>query len=656
MRILILCLATFGSGLVAGSVLWPDSSGGERVRTRSGAESERGYRAGDYDGERSDGSGGAARRVSDGRDSSGAPRADVSALTRAASQNLENIMSGGDDAEYATAEGIITGTVRDPSGNPVSGVTITAIPVSRPMALSAPGRQARQRPHENRDFRTVAQSAIQGELWRRNARRSATSGSNGRFEIIGLEEVNHTLTAFHEQYEVVTLNQRARTQPGAVIDFVARPITLVRIKVLMPEGELADNAWVNWQGPHGNGGEAWLKSAGMLRLPIGACKVKATTTLPMPMESELVERTIVAGASAEPLVLQLKGRKILTARLTMPEGFSLPGRVEYRLRLMEGAAIEPEELLKDQSQRLARTPSPGVAHWLDLEPGRYLIAAFLDRRRLLGSAIAEVGEGPAEVAIPVEEPDPSSFVKVKLIGPDGGPVPGNVSFRVITGAENRPKTAKVDAMQRDEGWIVFLDRIDRKSGEDASMRVGTRDFGGAVEKFNLRGGGTITFRFNKPAKLKVQLGSYNGSGVEGSLFVALRGKLGADAWRLVSPDGSVAMTGVQPGEYHLQFYIRRKGKNWPIFKRAMNLRAGEDEVDLNVPPLHTLAVRWGGKGRPNSVQIRCNDERIGWLRRDARFRGKKASFDLLAPGAYELRVGKKRFKVNVPGPAEKVLQ
>ena len=553
MRILILCLATFGSGLVAGSVLWPSSSGGERVRTRSGADVDRAYRASEYDDNRSDGSGGASSRNRRNSSGNGAADADVRRLTRAATEQLDDIMSEGESAEYATADGVITGTVRDPAGNPVSGVTITAIPVSRPLALNAAGRHARQRPHENRDFSTVAQSAIQSELWRRHARRTATSGANGRFEVIGLEETNHTLTAFHEQYEVVTLNQRARTQPGAVIDFVARPITLVRINVLLPEGETADNAWVSWQGPHGNGGYAWMKSASTLRLPIGACKVKATTTLPMPMESELIERTVVAGSSAEPLVLQLKGRKILTARLAMPEGFSLPGRVEYRLRRMDGAEIDPEELLKDQSQRLARTPSPGVAHWLDLEPGRYLIAAFLQRRRLLGSVIAEVGEGPSEVEVPVEEPDPSTFVKVKLIGPDGGPVPGNVSFRVVTGPENRPKTARVDAMQRDEGWIVFLDRVDRKSGEDASMRVGTRDFGGAVEKFNLRGGGTITFRFDKPAKLKVQLGSYNGSGVEGSLFVALRGKLGADAWRLVSPDGSVAMTGVQPGEYHLQF-------------------------------------------------------------------------------------------------------
>ena len=653
MRILILCFATFAAGILAGSIFWPDDEI-RRDRGRDGARDsrsvyDRGGYAEDEAGASADGPGATSS-------SSGETRASVRALTAEAARALAAITDGERGALLREADGRISGTVLDPSGSPIAGVMITVIPDARPFDLAANGRHARGRPHQDRDLNTVASDAIQGELWRRLARRSAESGQNGRFEITGVMDSSHSLIAFHEQFDVRPRTHRGKVRPGATIDFVASPIATARVEVRMPDGTLAENAWLRWSGPHGKGREPWMPDPGRVRLPVGLCKVKAEVWTPEPMESKEVEQNIVAGRAGDPIVLTLEQRRVLTARLMLPDGFAAPRRVEYRMRRVDEGEVEPESLLKDQSNRQAYTPAPTRAYWFDLEPGRYLVAAFLDRKRLIAHAIAEVGEGASEVELPVIEPETGSYVKVRLVGPDGGPVPGDVSFRIITkDAKGRQSNRRVDAFQQADHWLVMIDGVGGDGVREATMRVGTRDFGGATEEFSLRGGRTVSFRFDKAARLKVQVARFGGSGVEGSLYVALRGKLGADSWRLVAPDGDCSLGSVQPGQYDLMLYVRKNKQNFPILKRPINLSPGDEEMSVTVPTLHTLSVRYAGKGRPRDVVLRTKDESIGQLRRTARLSGRKAGFAFLAPGTYVVECARKKVTVRVPASGEVVI-
>ena len=398
-----------------------------------------------------------------------------------------------------------------------------------------------------------------------------------------------------------------------------------------------------------NCGGAWNQDLDTVRLPIGSSKVKAQTWLPAPMESAEVERVISAIKSDEVLVLELKGRRVLTARLALPNGLVLPRTVEYKIRRLVGAEeVDPKSLARAKSQHRASSPTAGRAAWYDLEPGRYLVAAFLNRRRLIGHATAEVTDGATEVELPASELDAGTHVTVRLLGPDGGPVPGQSSFRVIP---EGGRSQRVDALQADDGsWLVFTDGVAAKGANDATLRVGTRDFGGQTHPVSLGSGGTITMRFGKPARLAVKIEGYGGSGVEGSLFVALRSKLGADAWRAVSPDGSCELNGVQPGDYNLNLFVRKNNRNWSIYQRRIDLRPGEDEITLPMPTLHTLRVRWAGKGRPRNVVLRCKDESVGPSRRDARLNARVATFTLVAAGTYEIECARKRATTRVPGP------
>jgi len=654
MRILILCVATFAAGILAGFMLGPDEPI-QRGRDRAGADGERGYRSRaveTWTGEEFEEDGSSA---SDSASNAGGARANVRALKAGANRSLERLQEGDMAAVLDEADGAVSGTIVDASGMAVSGVMVTATPEVRPFDLAANARRARARPHENRELRTVAQEAIQSELWRQMARRTAESDANGKFTIRGLMDSQHVLTAYHDRYDVRPLTQRNRVQPDAVVDFTATPVVETKVEVRMPDGTLADHAWLRWEGPQGNGGDSWLKDVGKVRLPEGRCKVKAQLTLPEPMESEDVEYEVREGANRDPLVLTLVSRRVLTARLKLPEGFSFPRNVEYRLRRIEGnVEVEPEDLLKDQSNRQAYSRSAGKAQWFDLEAGRYLVAAFLNRKRLLAHEIAVIEpEGESEVELPVLEPEAGSYVRVKVNGPDGGPVPGNISFRVVTtNSKGRQNTRTVDALQQGDMWMVYVDGFGDDVQPMATMRVGTRNFGGATEDFSLRGGKAITFRFGKPAKLELKLDRYSGSGVEGALYVALRGKLGADGWRQVSADGTCKLNGVQPGRYDLFLYVRKSGRNYPIYKRPLDLRPGDDKMTVTVPVLHTVKVRWAGKGSPSRAVLRSKDENLGWMRRDERMRGKVATFELLAAGEYQIECNRKRKNVRVPGSPE----
>ena len=646
MRILFLCGATFAVGLLAGSLLFEDS-GATRVVVREGSGRGAGDRLREWDREQ------AAGRAEEAGERAAAPakigrNADVRTLSREAARNIERLKSSERTEAFLTGDGTIRGTVRDPGGLPVSGVTVTAIPQGAPAQVWLERRWARQRPHLDREFSKVAGEAIAGELWRRDVRRSATTDANGKYAIRGLSRNNHTLTAFHDEYEVKPLNQRGKLQPDAIVDFLAKPIHETRVEVLLPDTTLAEYARLAWEGPEGRGVEIWSRDRGTARLPLGSVKVQARIWLPEPMESDEVSHQVTADSS-EPLVLQLVERQVLTATLVLPTGFSLPEKVIYRVRLLDGPEqLEPETLLTNASQAEARTPTPGRADFFDLEPGRYMVAAFLDKRRLLASATIDVGEESQEVDLKMEPPDPGSYVTVQLLGPDGGPIPGQVSFRIMAGGK-RPRLVTTSALAAGDAWLVFVDAFDSKESSDASLRVGTRDYGGAVESISLRGRQTITIRFDKPAKLSVRIEDYKGSAVEGSLYVALRGAIGADAFQKVGPDGKCELRGVQPGSYRLNLYLRRKGKNWPISQRLINLRGGDDSVKLPVPILHTLKVRWVGKGKPRKATLRGRDEMIGDLRREARLAGRVATFRNLAAGTYTVECARKRATVRVPG-------
>jgi len=552
----------------------------------------------------------------------------------------------------------ITGTVRDAAGEPVAGVVVTASPVVRPAGLTMAARRTRERPHLDRDLGEVARDAVELELWRRNARHSATTRADGSYAIEGLADLPHELAAFHERYTIKPVSQTGKVEPDAVVDFVARPAVEVRVEVRRPDGEAVESAWVSWKGPAGTGWDYWTPEPGTVRLPVGSYTLKAQVWVPEPMQSEPLEKEIGAQPPEEPLVLTLENRRVLTAQVTFPEGFEIPEGIDFRLKRLTGSErIDPDALTRDMFPRNSARIRAGRAEWYDLEPGRYLVAAFYAHRGLLAHAIATVDEGSSEVELLAQDPASGPHLQVTLLGPDGKTTNLRAQFQVALGAGPRLRYAKPDVIRRTDGtWLVLLPPVGDRPGDTATLRVSTKEYGVAQETFNPRNPGSLRVRFKNAAHFSLTVDGFTGSSVEGRLYAGLVGQTGVVAVRQISPDGSCDLAWHQPGEYSVLLFLRSGRERWPIRRLQVSLGTTKQRRTISVPSLHTLTVRLGRGVRPNVVVLRSSDPRIGQLRVQARPRARVATFKDLAPGSYTVTCSGKRLDLRVPAPGETVLQ
>ncbi len=643
MRVFVLVAAAFAGGILAGAVFWPSSG----TPARRAPEAPRGVPS-TGGGDRVPGGPGALAITTDVAQGEGVASATHGStplrdLADGAAEDLQRVLDRPAARAFLEGDGTITGYVRGPAGEPVPGVAVTASPEAQPFDLASAARRARERAHEDVDLGTVARAAIESELWRREVRRTARTDSEGRYEIKELVDGWHRVTAFHDDYDIQPDPRNNRVQPDAILDFRARPVTAVRVEVRLPDGELADHAWVSWQGAQGNGSDAWQPDPGTVRLPSGPSRFRASVWFPEPLQSAETEYDALVGGT---LVLKLEGRRMLSACLVPSEGLSVPDRVEFRLRRLEGSAdVDPASLKGDQAG--GASPSQGRATWYDLEPGRYLVAAFLGGRHLLAHAVAEMGDVSVDVGLPFEAPPAGTFVTAKLLAPDGAPAQGTTRFAIVTGPAERARHHQADALRRADGaWLVLLPE-DPGEGE-ASLRATVSGYGTAQERFDLLRPGTATIRFGEPARTKLVVDRFAGSGVEGRLFAALWGEEGMVSMRQVEADGRCDLGDVQPKDYSLVLYVRDRDSRWSIATRKVALRAGGQEESIAVPALHALVVRPSPKLRAREVTLQSSDPSVGWVRRVARVEGEVATFDALAAAPYEVRCGNKRVEVRVP--------
>jgi len=647
MRVLLLCAAAFAGGILAGAVFWPSSAPAAR-RTATAPRDAPAQDLGESprDGLAGAGTGDAPRRASTADVTSGATS--LRELAGGAQEELAKALDRPGAKAFLEGDGTVSGYVRDPSGEPVKDVVVTASPEAQPFDLAVAARRARERAHEDVDLGTIAGAAIEGELWRREVRHTARTDSEGRYEIRGLVPAWHRITAFHDDYDLQPEPRNNRVQPDAVLDFRAQPVLAVPVEVRMPDGELAENAWLTWQGATGNGSDAWLPDPGTVRLPRGACRVRAQVWFPEPLQSEETEYD--AGVSGSPpLVLKLEGRRTLSARLVPAEGLLVPDRVEFRLRKVEGQEADPESLKDDQKRAASQTG--GRATWYDLDPDRYLIAAFLDGKYLLAHGVAEIGDVSTEVDLPFDAPKAGTYVTAKLLGPKGEPVQGTTRFAIILGSGARARYQQADALRCSDGqWFVLLSET---TESEALLRASVSDFGTGQDSFDPRRAGTVTIRFREPARLRVRADRFAGSGAEGRLFAALWCENGGTvSARQIEADGRCDLGSVQPDDYSLILFIRDRDTRWSISTRRITLRAGEQEEKVAVPALHTLVVRPSPNLRARDVTLLSSDPVLGWMRRTVRVENEVATFDALPAAQYEVQCGKRRVEVRVPNPGE----
>ncbi len=650
MRILILVAAAFAGGWLVGALVQPEAPAARSSVGAAGAESFPARRGAEtWDGTPSTRPGGTPGAET--RRELSTRAASLREVAERAAESLAKVLALDATATFLAGDGTISGTVRDAAGEPVAGAVVTASPEARPFGLALSSRLARERAHEDRDLADVAQEAIENELWRREVRRVAVSGSDGRYELKRLVKSGVRLVAYHDRYEIRPVTPRQeRVEPDATVDFVAQAVAEVAVEVRLPDGARPENAWITWQGPHGSGSGGWTSDAPRVRMGLGTCKVRAQAWAPAPLQSAEVEHLVTAQPAEVALLLQLEGRRVLTARLVMPEGLAMPDGVEFGIRRADpGGAVDAKTLKQDQFEQGGHVSSPGRASWYDREAGRYLIAAFLDRRALLAHAFADLKGESLEVELKADAATGGRVVSV--LGPGGEPVLGAASLQLFAFAEGRLRPEPARALRRTDGTWLVAPEAPEPAG-DLTLRVTTRDLGSVSEGFDARGRGPLTVRFERPGQVRLRLGRHEGSPAAGRLHAALWTGEGAIASRQVDATGACDLAAVQPGEFTLYLAIVEGGNRWPILRKQVRFHPGDNTESLSLPVLSALTLRAPANFRGRTIVLQSSDPDLGWLRREAPVADGVATFDALAPATYEIQYGGKRHTVRLTGPAE----
>ncbi|HEX5138943.1 MAG TPA: hypothetical protein VFY93_18375 [Planctomycetota bacterium] len=624
MRIAVLC-AVFVAGVLVGAVLWP-SAGEPAHHPRADATPPQTVAAAAPD-----------RR---------AGSRDLDAIATEAEAQIEKNVA--DPERFTTGTGIITGTVRDPAGAPVAGCVITARPDTLPAGLGVSMRAIWQRPHEDADLRDVAERAIESELWRRRARRVATTGADGRFVLERISDLEYRLSAFHDRYSVVPADRLDKCSAGGVLDFVANPVVDVRLEVRLPDGSMAPGAWVNWQRPWQGWAEwyPWVPALNRVRLPVGHATIDVDAWKDgAPFRGEV--ETDLAADAYETVVVRVNARtvRMLTARLVPPKGIALPEYVEFRARrISDSEKVDEQNLEPAQLPLVGYSTSTSTAVWRNIGSGRHVVAAFGGRLGLVAHAVVEVADGPVEVALKTADPREGPHVVVQVLASDGKPLRDRVDLRAWAGARYvRSRVFQLTA----GGWVLAFVGLDYELPGAGRIRATVGEYGSAERSHDLRTPGPLTIRFPEPGRLRVRVDGYDGCGFEGRVLAVLVDEEGIEFRSELQAEG-VATVSMQPGEHRLRLAVREGNRVWPILQQRVVLKPGPSEKTIRMPALHSLRIRppnrWAGR-----VRLKSEDPAIGLLEREADMDERSgATFDGLAAGAYTITWAGRTIEVRVP--------
>jgi hypothetical protein len=623
-RIAVLC-AVFLAGVLVGAVFWPLADAPARP-TRADVTTP-----------------GTVATATPDRP---AELRDLDAIATEAEAQLGSNVA--DPERFTTGTGTITGTVRDSAGAPVAGCAITARPDGNPAGLGLGMRATRQRPHEDASLRDVAESAIEGELWRRRSRRIATTGPDGRFVLDRISDLGYKLSAFHDRYYVVPAGRSDASAAGDVVDFVAHAVVDVRVEVRLPDGSMAPGAWLNWQRPW-QGYAEWYPSSpafNHVRLPVGHATINVDVWKDrVPYRAEV--ETDLAPDARDTVVLHVEIRavRILTAKLVPPEGLVRPESIEFRARRLADSEPADVKTLDPADLPLAGySASAGTAAWRDIGRGRHVVAAFLNRRRLIAHAVVEMADEPVEVALPMTDPREGPHVIVQVLAPDGAPVRDRVDLRAWAGERYVPSDA---FWLTAGGWVLAFVGRDYELPGAGRIRVSTGGYGSAERSHDLRTPGPLTVRFAEPGRLRVRVDGYDGSGFEGRVLAVLSDDEGGEFRCALDAEG-IATVSMQPGEHWLRLAVRARDSSWPVLQQRVAVKSGASEKTIRMPTLYSLRVRppnrWVGR-----VRLKSEDPAIGPLERETQMDERSgATFDGLAAGAYTITCAEKSIEVTVP--------
>ena len=491
-----------------------------------------------------------------------------------------------------------------------------------------------------------------------------TTDANGHYRIDGLPADRYMLHAQRDGYRI-TLSPEWTSATIPVderVDFVATKLRVCTVEVRLPGGGRAEHANLHWTPRPPRTQYNWTPKLNSFELSPGAYEVSATSGSHRELQSKPV--AVPDTPELDVIVLQLESRTGIRGTVIVPPG-AKPRGLEVRI----GPA---HQYRADRAFRFGRSPrlrgTKNAFVQLDLKPGTYKVVALLGHNRIVAETEVTIANGIAECELKLESSAPERSRVVRVLGPDGKPVP-NVGFSCRYSGPRGGAAGPCTVAERDDGsFLVSPLRIDHETeGGQWTLSVGSRELGAIRRVFDPDDPTEFLIEFPAPAHVRVAVDG--AAKLPGMLFVHVQPAGEPDAQRgfsasNIDASGIAKLGPVPSGDVEILLGVQQGTLFWPVTRKTVRLQAGDNTASITAPVLYDVKVVSAAPPKPEtSPTHRVLLRPVGkdgevYLAYHRIPKGDSATLTRLAAGRYTitgyLREEKKSWKrtFTVPGTSE----
>jgi hypothetical protein len=568
--------------------------------------------------------------------------------------SLAAIIAKADIPPIPSGDGEITGHVLTGAGEPVAGVTITALsdyPEDRGFTLPTAEERIEAR--------------IRYERWIDEAKSVTTTAADGSYRLAGLAKgTEYGVGARAEGWEISSSDpRRYRHTAGDICNFVAETSISLEVRVFLPDGSPATSGRISCDHSKGSGGStshgSLIERGGYtFKLGPGKWSVSAQAGKHEELTAGPTEVTLEAGVKPDPVELHLKASPGIVG--TVKCAGTIVGLRPY-VQLQANPPTEPPPATVKEDERGGFSGRRDDSFkFVGLTPGRYRVLLVLDGE-VKDWEDATVTDVLVEIELELPEPARGDYIILRVYDPAGKPLT-DVNLHITYHSGGSSSGSGGSELKQPDGsyWLpkklVSRGREPEKGVECwYTVRVTSDTYGSREVRYEITDTHELEVRFSAPALVTLTVSNFNDHALRDKLRWSLI-REGADgrSTRTTSPreganSSPLKMGPEEPGEYFLVLTYAEGRSSFDareLLRQPVTLAAGDNALTAAVPVLYTLTLT-GENDALRRIEIRAKDGSFNLRSYSITPTDGRMAVECVPAGTYVLKGGDGEMEVTV---------
>lgn len=547
--------------------------------------------------------------------------------------------------------GTIRATIVDDSGAPIPNVELTLS--GRYESTGTTGESMEEK----------VSAYIRRLRWAERASRTDRTDDAGVVFFTKLSSNSFQLKVTSGNYKVRSRRSNLwNLSDGADIKIVLVPHALLPIKVLMPDGSLAESADISFQEENTGYSVQWSSSNPIVKQAPGDYTVTASVRgRDAYLTKDAVDVSLQEGNDNEAIVLQLVPK--LQIRCTVVSQEIETHAQTIRTLRFEGNQPDAKTVIKSGTRQYAHEEQ----FTIDIkDPGLYAVVASENTEPLSPVVVVEIVDRSVDARIELNALKRENFVEVRINRPEDKKIR---NLRIISGVKSLRSNSSGGQTPKKRGDGIYWVRHGKLSNskpESPRFYVEvTCNFGSKRVFYEKNETSVAEIVFTEPAVLEVQINGI-ASGMEDKIRVTVvaikeKNQRGQYAQILSKGKGVFEAKSIQPGRYLVELSVEVKShERRLVASTEAVVKSGSNVCQIAMPPLYKLTVKFDDSENSGRAAIRRDSDGSG----GQSFRGRSdiedgaAEFNLLPAGEYviETRTDGMPGMMSVSVPSQRTVE